>query len=79
LAAVTRWQHSSASERVVLSNVPPTRITTLDNGMRVATEDSGSPTCTVSVNIFLYNKISYSLNFIKTKDIHFKKIIMFKE
>ncbi|CAN7941688.1 unnamed protein product [Ixodes pacificus] len=32
-----------------LLNVPETRVTTLDNGVRVATEDSGNPTCTVGV------------------------------
>lgn len=30
-------------------NVPETHVTTLDNGMRVATEDSGLETCTVGV------------------------------
>uniref|UniRef100_A0A224Z4I9 Mitochondrial-processing peptidase subunit beta n=1 Tax=Rhipicephalus zambeziensis TaxID=60191 RepID=A0A224Z4I9_9ACAR len=32
-----------------LVNVPETVTTTLDNGLRVATEDSGNPTCTVGV------------------------------
>lgn len=32
-----------------LVNVPETVVTTLDNGLRVATEDSGNPTCTVGV------------------------------
>jgi len=32
-----------------LLNVPPTRVTTLDNGIRVATEDNGSPTATVGI------------------------------
>ncbi|XP_064483483.1 mitochondrial-processing peptidase subunit beta-like [Ornithodoros turicata] len=32
-----------------LLNVPETRVTTLDNGIRVATEDSGNPTCTVGL------------------------------
>lgn len=30
-------------------NVPETKVTTLDNGMRVATEDSGLETCTVGI------------------------------
>lgn len=30
-------------------NVPETKVTELDNGMRVATEDSGLETCTVGV------------------------------
>ncbi|CAG7825546.1 unnamed protein product [Allacma fusca] len=32
-----------------LLNVPPTRVSTLDNGIRVATEDNGSPTSTVGI------------------------------
>ncbi|KAH7973535.1 hypothetical protein HPB49_002136 [Dermacentor silvarum] len=38
---------SSFSQTLV--NVPETVVTTLDNGLRVATEDSGNPTCTVGV------------------------------
>ena len=30
-------------------NLPPTEISVLDNGMRVATEDSGVPTATVGL------------------------------
>ena len=32
-----------------LLNVPETKVTTLPNGMKVATEDSGGSTCTVSL------------------------------
>lgn len=32
-----------------MNNVPETRITTLSNGLRVATEDYGLPTCTVGI------------------------------
>lgn len=32
-----------------LLNLPPTQLTTLDSGMRVATEDSGAPTATVGL------------------------------
>ena len=32
-----------------LLNVPPTEVSVLDNGMRVATEDSGAPTATVGL------------------------------
>jgi len=39
---------ASSLPRPVL-NVPPTRLTTLANGMRVATEDSGAPTATVGL------------------------------
>lgn len=37
---------TQAAARVVL-NVPETRVTRLDNGLRVASEDSGLSTCTV--------------------------------
>lgn len=34
----------------ILVNVPETRVTEIDsNGIRVATEDSGQPTCTIGV------------------------------
>ena len=33
----------------ILNNVPETRVTTLSNGLRVATEDYGLPTCTVGI------------------------------
>ena len=33
----------------ILSQIPPTRVSTLPNGFRVATEDSGLPTATVSI------------------------------
>ncbi len=34
--------------RQVVLNVPETKVTTLENGLRVASEDSGLSTCTVS-------------------------------
>lgn len=33
----------------ILLNLPPTTVTCLDNGLRVATEDSGAPTATVGL------------------------------
>jgi len=33
----------------VLINQPPTKVTTLDNGMRIASEDSGAATATVGL------------------------------
>lgn len=33
-----------------LLNVPETKVTVLNNGLRVASEDSGGSTCTVSTN-----------------------------
>ncbi|KAK3610572.1 hypothetical protein CHS0354_009012 [Potamilus streckersoni] len=45
-----RWRSARAAtyEQTVL-NIPETRVTTLPNGFRVATEDSGSPTATVGL------------------------------
>lgn len=40
---------SALSYKSALLNAPPTRVTTLDNGVRVATEDTGAPTATVGV------------------------------
>ncbi|XP_062977414.1 cytochrome b-c1 complex subunit 1, mitochondrial [Elgaria multicarinata webbii] len=40
---------STASYLQVLHNVPETQVTTLDNGFRVASEQSDHPTCTVGV------------------------------
>ena len=40
---------ASASLRQVLVNVPETRVTEISNGVRVATENSGLPTCTVGL------------------------------
>lgn len=40
---------ASASLHQTLVNVPETRVTTIGNGVRVATEDSGLKTCTVGV------------------------------
>ncbi|GAB1609670.1 mitochondrial-processing peptidase subunit beta-like [Argonauta hians] len=45
-----RWRSvSAATYEQTLLNVPETRVTTLANGIRVATEDSGIPTCTVGL------------------------------
>merc|ERR1712142_1101322 len=48
---IIRWRSTAAaaSYEQTLLNVPPTRVSVLDNGMRVATEDSGSPTATVGL------------------------------
>ncbi|KAM9327416.1 mitochondrial-processing peptidase subunit beta [Pholidichthys leucotaenia] len=39
---------TQAAHQVVL-NIPETKVTTLENGLRVASEDSGLPTCTVGL------------------------------
>merc|ERR1711997_269908 len=43
---VQRGQSAAAAAKL---NLPPTEISVLDNGMRVATEDSGAPTATVGL------------------------------
>uniref|UniRef100_A0A3P9LJV2 Mitochondrial-processing peptidase subunit beta n=1 Tax=Oryzias latipes TaxID=8090 RepID=A0A3P9LJV2_ORYLA len=43
-----RWLASRAAQQVQL-NVPETKVTTLENGLRVASEDSGLTTCTVGL------------------------------
>ena len=42
-------QRSQSALASVNLNLPPTEISVLDNGMRVATEDSGVPTATVGL------------------------------
>lgn len=46
-----RWRSTAAAAAFeqTLANTPPTRVSVLDNGMRVATEDSGAPTATVGL------------------------------
>ncbi|KAF6301993.1 peptidase, mitochondrial processing subunit beta [Rhinolophus ferrumequinum] len=43
-----RLRSTQAATQVVL-NVPETRVTRLENGLRVASEDSGLSTCTVGL------------------------------
>lgn len=47
MMSVFQTGSTQAVSHVVL-NVPETKVTTLDNGLRVASEDSGLSTCTVS-------------------------------
>ncbi|KAK2587812.1 hypothetical protein KPH14_003914 [Odynerus spinipes] len=44
-----QWRSTAVSLKEILINQPPTRTTTLDNGMRIASEDSGAPTATVGL------------------------------
>ncbi|XP_050464005.1 mitochondrial-processing peptidase subunit beta [Cataglyphis hispanica] len=44
-----QWQSTAASLKETLINQPATRVTTLDSGMRVASEDSGAATATVGL------------------------------
>ncbi len=47
-SCVFQPRSTQAVGQVVL-NVPETKVTTLENGLRVASEDSGLSTCTVSL------------------------------
>ncbi|XP_043934456.1 cytochrome b-c1 complex subunit 1, mitochondrial [Protopterus annectens] len=49
-SALNLKRHQSAvSYAQTLLNIPETNVSTLDNGLRVASEESGHPTCTVGV------------------------------
>ncbi|CAF3910449.1 unnamed protein product, partial [Adineta steineri] len=45
----TNPSSSSSSYQETLLNVPETRVTAIKNGLRIASEDYGLPTCTVGV------------------------------
>jgi len=47
--APRRFKSQVASLEQTLLNIPETRVTTLGNGLQVATEDSGIPSCTVGL------------------------------
>lgn len=51
LSQPVRWRATAAAANYqqTLLNMPATRVTVLDNGLRVATEDSGAPTATVGL------------------------------
>lgn len=56
-----RFQSARAATlQQTILNIPETKVTTLENGLRVATEDSGTPTCTVNKSfvelVILYGK-----------------------
>ncbi|XP_078047787.1 ubiquinol-cytochrome c reductase core protein 1 [Augochlora pura] len=44
-----QWRSTASSLKEILLNQPATRVTTLDCGMRVASEDTGAPTATVGL------------------------------
>lgn len=48
---MTRARSASAamSYKETLANAPPTRLSVLNNGLRVASEDSDAPTATIGV------------------------------
>ncbi|XP_050413622.1 mitochondrial-processing peptidase subunit beta [Patella vulgata] len=48
--ASKRWRSAqAASYEDTILNVPETKVSVLDNGVKIATEDSGIPTCTVGL------------------------------
>ncbi|XP_052119728.1 mitochondrial-processing peptidase subunit beta isoform X1 [Frankliniella occidentalis] len=47
--APLRWRSTAANPLIRDVNVPPTCITALNSGLRVATEDTGAPTATVGL------------------------------
>lgn len=49
VSQVPKCWRSSAAPCPAHLNVPETKVTTLENGMRVATEDNGSQTATVGL------------------------------
>uniref|UniRef100_A0A1B6GLP2 Mitochondrial-processing peptidase subunit beta n=2 Tax=Cicadellinae TaxID=33370 RepID=A0A1B6GLP2_9HEMI len=44
-----RWASTAPQLKELLVNFPPTKTTTLDSGLRVATEDTGAPTATIGL------------------------------
>ncbi|KAK9753194.1 Peptidase M16 inactive domain [Popillia japonica] len=57
-----RGAASASQAKEILLNVPPTQVTTLDSGIRVATEDWGSPTATVGIWIDAGSRYENSKN-----------------
>eukprot|EP00918_Siedleckia_nematoides_P098299 GHVU01215157.1.p1 GENE.GHVU01215157.1~~GHVU01215157.1.p1 ORF type:complete len:479 (+),score=46.86 GHVU01215157.1:26-1462(+) len=57
-----RWQTQQATYRDTLLNVPETKVSTLKNGLRVASEDSGIPTATVGLWIDAGSRFETSEN-----------------
>uniref|UniRef100_A0A8C6V590 Cytochrome b-c1 complex subunit 1, mitochondrial n=1 Tax=Naja naja TaxID=35670 RepID=A0A8C6V590_NAJNA len=53
---------STATYANVLSNLPETEVTTLDNGLKIASEKSNHPTCTVGVWIKLGSRYETEKN-----------------
>lgn len=42
-------KRGAATYAQTLQNIPETQVTTLENGLRVASEESSQPTCTVNL------------------------------
>ncbi|KRT85250.1 Peptidase, partial [Oryctes borbonicus] len=57
-----RGAATACPAKEILLNVPPTQVTTLDSGIRVATEDWGSPTATVGIWIDAGSRYENSKN-----------------
>jgi len=55
-AVARRWRATQAATYEETLNVPETKVTKLANGLRVASEDSGIPTATVSESMHLQSR-----------------------
>ncbi|OWK18214.1 hypothetical protein Celaphus_00009320, partial [Cervus elaphus hippelaphus] len=69
-----RLRSTQAATQVVL-NVPETRVTCLENGLRVASEDSGLSTCTVGLWIDAGSRYENEMN---NRTAHFLEHMAFK-
>lgn len=58
----SRFRATQAAEAQVSLNVPETKVTTLRNGLRVASEDSGLSTCTVGLWIDAGSRYENQMN-----------------
>ncbi|XP_069484169.1 mitochondrial-processing peptidase subunit beta [Ambystoma mexicanum] len=59
---LNRFQATQAAEIQVSLNVPETKVTSLQNGLRVASEDSGLSTCTVGLWIDAGSRYENQMN-----------------
>ncbi|XP_066448076.1 mitochondrial-processing peptidase subunit beta [Eleutherodactylus coqui] len=58
---INKYQSTQAATQAIL-NIPETKVTTLENGLRVASEDSGISTCTVGLWIDAGSRYENQMN-----------------
>ena len=58
VAACQRWRSTQVSYDQAILNVPETVTSQLGNGLRIASEDSGIPTATVSTHEEIYCQLT---------------------